>query len=75
MKEYIKQQEKLVTDGMVEVKNYSDAVYSQAAEFADLAITDMADNANKMGTSIELIQNAYSGFAKQNYTINLVSAA
>lgn len=40
-----------------------------AAEKADLAITDMADNANKMGTSMESIQNAYQGFAKQNYTM------
>lgn len=47
-----------------------------AAEKADLAITDMADNANKMGTSMESIQNAYQGFSKQNYTINnLMSAA
>ena len=40
-----------------------------AAEYADRAITDMADNANKMGTSMEMIQNAYQGFAKQNYTM------
>lgn len=40
-----------------------------AAEKADMAITDMADNANKMGTSVEMIQNAYQGFAKQNYTM------
>lgn len=40
-----------------------------AAEKADLAITDMADNANKMGTSMEPIQNAYQGFAKANYTM------
>lgn len=40
-----------------------------AAEKANLAITDMADNANKMGTSMEMIQNAYQGFAKQNYTM------
>lgn len=40
-----------------------------AAEYADMAITDMADNANKMGTSMESIQNAYQGFAKQNYTM------
>ena len=40
-----------------------------AAEKADMAITDMSDNANKMGTSIEMIQNAYQGFAKQNYTM------
>ena len=46
-----------------------------AAKYADMAVSDMSDNANKMGTSMELIQNAYQGFAKQNYTINLVSAA
>lgn len=40
-----------------------------AAKYADQAITDMADNANKMGTGMELIQNAYQGFAKQNYTM------
>lgn len=41
----------------------------KAAQMADMAITDMADNANKMGTSMEMIQNAYQGFAKQNYTM------
>lgn len=41
----------------------------KAADTADMALTDMADNANKMGTSMELIQNAYQGFAKQNYTM------
>lgn len=41
----------------------------KAAKYADMAITDMSDNANKMGTSIDSIQNAYSGFAKQNYTM------
>ena len=40
-----------------------------AVKYADMAITDMADNANKMGTDISLIQNAYQGFAKQNYTM------
>lgn len=40
-----------------------------ASEKADMAITDMADNANKMGTTMESIQNAYQGFAKQNYTM------
>ena len=40
-----------------------------AANAADMAITDMSDNANKMGTSMEMIQNAYQGFAKQNYTM------
>ena len=41
----------------------------KAAEKANSAIIDMADNANKMGTSMEMIQNAYQGFAKQNYTM------
>lgn len=41
----------------------------KAAQIADMAIIDMSDNANKMGTSMELIQNAYQGFAKQNYTM------
>ena len=41
----------------------------EAAKYADMAITDMSDNANKMGTSMEMIQNAYQGFAKQNYTM------
>lgn len=40
-----------------------------AADAANTAITDMSDNANKMGTSMEAIQNAYQGFAKQNYTM------
>lgn len=41
----------------------------KAAEYANQALTDMSDNANKMGTSMEMIQNAYQGFAKQNYTM------
>ena len=47
-----------------------------AAKYADMTITDMSDNANKLGTDMSLIQNAYQGFSKQNYTINnLMSAA
>lgn len=42
---------------------------SKAADAANSAVIDMADNANKMGTSIESIQDAYQGFAKQNYTM------
>lgn len=42
---------------------------AKAAQVADRAIVDMADNANKMGSSMESIQNAYQGFAKQNYTM------
>lgn len=41
----------------------------KAAEIADMAITDMSDNANKMGSTMESIQNAYQGFSKQNYTM------
>lgn len=41
----------------------------KAAESAHMAVVDMSDNANKMGTSIEMIQNAYQGFSKQNYTM------
>lgn len=41
----------------------------KAARITDQAIIDMSDNANKMGTDIESIQNAYQGFAKQNYTM------
>lgn len=41
----------------------------KAAQIGNMAVEDMADNANKMGTSIEMIQNAYQGFAKQNYTM------
>lgn len=40
-----------------------------ATKMADVAITDMSDNANKMGTDMVMIQNAYQGFAKQNYTM------
>jgi len=40
-----------------------------AAEVANQAIVDMSDNANKMGTDMSMIQNAYQGFAKQNYTM------
>ena len=42
---------------------------AKAAEIADIALIDMADNANKMGTNMQDIQNAYQGFAKQNYTM------
>jgi len=42
---------------------------SKAADVADMALKDMSDNANKFGTSMEDIQNAYQGFAKQNYTM------
>lgn len=47
---------------------------AKAAELSNQAIVDMSDNANKMGTDMTSIQNAYQGFSKQNYTINLMSA-
>lgn len=42
---------------------------AKAAEISDMAMTDMSDNANKMGTDMERITDAYQGFAKQNYTM------
>ena len=47
----------------------------KAAESANMAMIDMSDNANKMGTNMQSIQDAYQGFSKQNYTIKLMSAA
>lgn len=47
---------------------------AKASEYSNRAIIDMSDNANKMGTDMSMLQNAYQGFAKQNYTINLMSA-
>ncbi len=41
----------------------------EAVKYADMVMTDMSDNANKMGTSMESVQNAYSGFAKGNFTM------
>lgn len=64
------------SDYMNQVTNFSASLISSlkgdtrtAAEVANRAIKDMADNANTFGTSIESIQNAYQGFAKQNYTM------
>lgn len=47
----------------------TDGNIARSASLTDMAITDMADNANKMGTSMDSIQTAYAGFAKQNYTM------
>ena len=61
---------------MEQVTSFSAALISslggdtvKAADYADMAMVDMADNANTFGTSIGDIQNAYQGFAKQNYTM------
>lgn len=63
-------------DYMETVTNFSASLISslggdtkKAAKLADVAIVDMSDNANKMGTDMGMIQNAYQGFAKQNYTM------
>lgn len=47
----------------------TDGNIRRSAELTDMAIVDMSDNANKMGTSMESIRTAYAGFAKQNYTL------
>lgn len=60
---------KTVTGFSASLLQSLDGDTAAAAEKANTAITDMADNANKMGTSMESIQNAYQGFAKQNYTM------
>lgn len=49
--------------------NQSSASQLESADLADMAIRDMSDNANKMGTSMEMIQNAYNGFSKANFTM------
>ena len=61
---------------MEQVTGFSAALVSslggdtvKAAEYADTAMVDMSDNANTFGTSMEDLQNAYQGFAKQNYTM------
>lgn len=69
MKSYIAEQKKLVSDGTTTVIKKDAEVYEKAADIADMAMGDMADNVNKMGSSMESIQNAYQGFAKQNYTM------
>ena len=63
-------------EDMTQVTSFSASLISsvggdtkKAAKDADMAIRDMSDNANKMGTDIESITNAYQGFAKQNYTM------
>ena len=62
--EYMKQ----VTSFAAALKQ-STADSTEAADVANMALTDMSDNANKFGTDIGSIQNAYQGFAKQNYTM------
>ena len=56
-------------NGMAAALNQATGSEWQSAKLANQAVIDMADNANKMGTSMEMIQNAYNGFSKQNYTM------
>lgn len=56
-------------NGMAAALNQSTGSIWQSARLGNQAVIDMADNANKMGTSMEAIQNAYNGFSKQNYTM------
>lgn len=68
----IKEQKKALDSGIDESASTMvdmQAVYAQAADLADVAIVDMADNANKMGTSMELIQNAYRGLSMKNFVM------
>ena len=56
-------------NGIAAALNQSSASQLESAELANQAVIDMSDNAAKMGTSMEAIQNAYAGFSKQNYTM------
>ena len=58
-----------VTSFSASLINSLDGDTKKAAELSNVAITDMSDNANKMGTDISMLQNAYSGFARGNYTM------
>lgn len=65
-------QKQALESGATANAEYAEAIaedYQRAAELADMAIIDMSDNANKMGTSLESIQAAYSGFSKANFTM------
>lgn len=55
--------------GFAAALNQSTGDVERSAEVGNMAVIDMSDNANKMGTSIDAIRNAYQGFAKQNYTM------
>lgn len=67
LENFIAEQKAALQDGSFVEATYDDQI--RAAQLADMAITDMSDNANKMGTDIGLIQNAYQGFAKDNFTM------
>lgn len=68
MKSYIKEQTAILEANATSLV-YSAETYEQAAEYANMAITDMSDNANKMGNDMSMIQTAYQGFAKNQYEL------
>lgn len=55
--------------GMAGALNKATGDVEKSAELADMAIVDMSDNVNKMGTSMEMVQNAYTGFSRGNFTM------
>lgn len=55
--------------GMAGALNKATSDVEKSAELADMAIVDMSDNVNKMGTSMEMVQNAYTGFSRGNFTM------
>lgn len=57
------------TEAMNNSSTTTEESLQRAAELANMAVIDMSDNANKMGTSMESLQNAYAGFSKGNYTM------
>ena len=72
LKEHLKKQEKEIKASigtMTEAVSLPAEAYEKAAQATDMAITDMADNANRFGSSMESLQMAYQGFSKQNYTM------
>lgn len=72
LKKTIAEEKKALKSGVTETEGATKATaesYTKAAEAANQALIDMADNANKMGTPMESIRNAYMGFSKQNYTM------
>lgn len=66
--DYIEKQKALIEANATNAV-YTAETYDKAADKANQAIIDMSDNANKMGTDMSMIQNAYQGFAKQNFTM------
>lgn len=71
-KRYVDAQKKILDQSSKQQESYQQAdskTYQDAAELTDMAIKDMADNVNKMGSSMEAVQNAYRGFSRGNFTM------